>query len=76
MPCQQAAQQHADSDPEAPEPALAAEEIRVRATCYTSVQAALESDHKPVLAALSVSIPVTDQVSCFETNTIHGQRGN
>ncbi len=49
-------------DPDAPEPALAAEEIRVKCTKYWSVPHAVESDHKPVLARLAISMPVTDQV--------------
>ena len=50
-------------DPGAPQPALQAEEIRVACRAYFSVPAAVESDHKPVLASLAVSMPVTDQVT-------------
>lgn len=46
---------------EEPEAALVAEEIRVTSSSYTSVPAALESDHKPVLATLDVNMPVIDQ---------------
>lgn len=49
-------------DPDVPEPALQAEEICVKCTAYISVPAAAESDHKPVLARLAISMPVTDQV--------------
>ena len=50
-------------DPGAPQPALQAEEIRVACRAYFSVPAAAESDHKPVLASLAVSMPITDQVT-------------
>lgn len=51
----------AGQDPEAPPASLAAEEIRVTAASYHSLPAALDSDHKPVVAVLDVSMPVTDQ---------------
>ena len=47
--------------PEAPERPLVAEEIRVTERLYDSLPAALESDHKPVVATLEVRMPVTDQ---------------
>lgn len=50
--------------PDAPQPALQAEEICVKCTAYISVPAAVESDHKPVLGRLAISMPVTDQVNC------------
>lgn len=57
-----------DQEPDEPEPALEAEEIRVGCSDYISVPAAVESDHKPVLARLAISMPVTDQVTLERTS--------
>jgi hypothetical protein len=52
-------------EPDVLEPALQAEEIRVGCKAYFSVPEAAESDHKPVLARLAISMPVTDQVQAL-----------